>query len=230
MKKVLLLTIVTFTFLLTGCGSKTSFNEDDSVEPYTQIYATNSGENKNIDSWQTYYIKELGFSIKLPFQLGQIHPFDEFIYTYIACDKLSCGEKQYGMLGDLKQKYKALGSVSKDYNSGESWQLHEVYDVSMSKDMLTIFGPQKKKIEVQILKKIKNQAQNVEFAIVPVSNPQKITSKEAFSGEKGYAAFFKLPNQNKSFKAAVLYFSTEDLSLESFEKALQTITLDRNPS
>jgi hypothetical protein len=62
--------------------------------------------------------------------------------------------------------------------------------------------------------------------MVRVKNPDDIAKPDAFSGEDGYAALFKLSNKNKKFKAAVWYFKAADVSLDTFEKALSSLVLE----
>lgn len=217
--------------IISGCSHKSSsvdqvVDEVDAVEPFGEDTSRPKPDFENVNSWQTFLIKELGFSIKFPFLPGQIHRFDDFFYTFVTCDKLSCGEKQYAFFGDLKEKYKSLGSVSKDYAIGPTWQIHELHDISIKNDLLIIKGPRGKTREIKFLKKFKNDKGTLEGVLVPVKNSEDILAQDAFSGEEAYAAFFKLPSQNKNFKAVVFYFKTTDLPLSAFERALQTILID----
>lgn len=228
MKKIALFVGLFACIFIAGCSRAPTpqvFDGVDAVEPYGVNSEQPKPDFENVSSWPNFYIKELGFSIKFPFMPGQVHRFDDFFYSFVKCDKLSCGDKQYAEFGDFKEQYKAMGSVSKDYKIGTSWQIHEVYDVNIKADKLVILGSQGKTKEVTFLKKFKNDAGTLEGVLVPVKNSQDITQKDAFSGEDGYAAFFKLP-QNKNFKAVVFYFKTTDLPLAAFEKALRTITFD----
>lgn len=222
--------IFILVMLVTGCGNTTTpskvYDGSDSVEPFGKETSQFKPDFERVDSWQTFNIKDLGFSIKLPFMPGQVRQFDEFYFLYVSCTALSCGDKQYAVLGDLREEYKVLGSVSKDYNVGSSWSIHELHDATIKANSVVLIGPRGKTREVPILKKFKNTAGTLEGVLVPVKQAEDITQKDAFSGEEGYAAVFKTPQANKKFKAVVFYFKTADLPLVAFEKALGTIVVD----
>lgn len=230
-KNILSLCLLVSLILITGAGcsrrsNSTNPNEEDAVEPFGEDLSRPQADLENINTWRTFLIKELGFSIKFPFLPGQIKRFDDFFYSFVPCDKLSCGDKQYAVFGDYQDRYKILGSVSKNYEIGSSWQIHELHDIDIKSDTVVLRGPQGKTKEVKIFKKFKNDQGTIEGVIVPVKNSEDLTTPEAFSGSEGYAAFFKLSPQNKNFKAAVFYLKSSDLPLDTFEKALHSIVME----
>ena len=236
MKKVFILGLVGVFLGLSGCALTDRFKQaptpgTSSTTTVSSTFFTSSTPqfaaafDTDILTWQEYYVEDMGFSIKVPFEKKDVSLiFHDCTKPGDRCDGRTDTYWYGGNFGPLY-----LGSQSEFYSSGGETGF-ELYDFFI-KDSRYFLGSREsvlvsdelQEIHPIIVYKVGGQ----DFAIIDIYKEiDRIKEENYGDGERiipqSFAAVFKLP-ASKKFKAAYLLFYEKDLTMEQFKKVLNTI-------
>ncbi len=252
--------LITATLFISGCGKKNNENNVSATTGQTSSFqnistttpsSTSPAPQKEISpeeveriykdslkintaSWALFGIKELGFSIKLPF--ASPVKFVWNFYEGTNDEYLELGAKyMFWMRGFLTNKqgetYPVIGSISQYFAKGSEYQVVDIYDLERVDKEYRIVRSWRPNQEPSyfIINPLKVlTVQGIEVVVFDAGKDfyqKNIDSYDAQVFPQMYAAAFKLPG-NKKFKATVITFKESDLPLDKFMKSLETMRFE----
>lgn len=172
----------------------------------------------NPATWPRHYLKELGFSVKLPFENkeaqygfsecrdGQVYNSDgKYQNNYCDSAKHYFG---YGLNAHNARGILILGSVTKDYSAGTGWAPHTIYDFVQDGNSYNYYGPGENFTPVFVVQPIKTLYRQGRLIVVydEIKDFWGQDERNPFPlGSAVYGIAIKL-NGNKIFKAAEIEY------------------------
>ncbi len=193
------------------------------VNDNTNIRIASTSNDVDTSDWSKFTFDELQFSILLPFRQKDL------VTNYTECDRDSaCDKFGYSYAVTLNDEYVVLRSVSEHWSPSRNWSFGEIYDFEATDDTYIVKRPNDRAYPVYPIKIVNSSKQL--FYIFDAYDYFKLTEViedgEVVLSEGGrdsqYAVVFLLP-ENDRYKAAILTFKKEDLSLGELEVAVGTI-------
>ncbi len=206
--------------------------KDISSEEVERIYK--DALKINTANWTLFDIKELGFSIKLPF--ASPIKFAWNFYQGKNDEYPELGVKDmFWVRGFLTNKqgetYPVMGSISQYFAKGSEYQVVDIYDLERVDKDYRIVRSWRSNQEPSyfIINPLKVLAvQGIEVVVFDAGKDfyqKNMDSYDAQVFPQMYAAAFQLPG-NKKFKAIVITFKESDLPLDKFMKSLETMRFE----
>jgi hypothetical protein len=245
-KTILISTLATSLLVLAGCTTQTTTNtnvvtnanttntnvvvdtnENTNVTVANENTNTEQGSDTNTRQWRKFTFDELGFSILLPFEANNIDT------NYTECDEQShCDMYGYSYSASLSAEedvYPIIRSVSKNWSPSRRASFGEIYDLSIENGAYKILLPGDKDFDIQPVGEPIDiggvQVYLFDAYDYYVENRVVIDGQVEFeegTPKEQYAAVFQLPN-NEKYKAVIITFKTEDLSLDELKTAIESI-------
>jgi hypothetical protein len=252
--------LITATLFISGCGKKIMKNNVPTTTGQTSSFqnistttpsSTSPAPQKEISpeeveriykdslkintaSWALFGIKELGFSIKLPFASPVKFVWNFYEGTNDEYPELGVKD-MFWVRGFLTNKqgetYPVIGSISQYFAKGSEYQVVDIYDLERVDNEYRVVGSWRPNREPSyfIINPLKVfTVQGVEVVVFDAGKDFYQKNMDPYDAQffpQIYAAAFKLP-RNQKFKAAVITFKESDLPLDKFMKSLETMRFE----